>query len=171
MRAEIFWIGEMRPLRLAVLPHPRGGEWLGDEMKSLKSQGTDYLISALTRDELFTLELGNEASACHEAGIEFVQHPIEDRSTPESAKSFVAMVAGAEASMRAGKGVAAHCRAGIGRASLIAAAMMILRGWSADNALAAIRESRGRDVPDTIEQADWLRDHEEMIRKHGTARG
>jgi hypothetical protein len=34
MRAELYWIEGPWPSQLAILPRPRGGEWLEDEIRS-----------------------------------------------------------------------------------------------------------------------------------------
>ena len=47
-----------------------------------------------------------------------------------------------------------HCRQGIGRSSLLAAA--VLEASSLDEAWRRIAEARGRSVPDTPEQRAWL---------------
>jgi hypothetical protein len=45
--------------------------------------------------------------------------------------------------------MAVHCWAGIGRLSLIAAALLVRLGTSADQAWDAIAKARGRAVPET----------------------
>jgi protein-tyrosine phosphatase len=54
--------------------------------------------------------------------------------------------------------VAIHCRAGIGRSSLVAAAVLVLKGWIAADALAAIATARRLPVPDTELQRQWVLD-------------
>ena len=49
-----------------------------------------------------------------------------------------------------------HCRAGIGRSSLLAAAVLRVEGRTADEAWQRITEARGLPVPDTDEQRDFL---------------
>jgi protein-tyrosine phosphatase len=55
-----------------------------------------------------------------------------------------------------GKAVGVHCRAGIGRSSLIAAALLIQNGVSPETAFLTIQEARGCPVPDTVEQRNWV---------------
>jgi protein-tyrosine phosphatase len=56
----------------------------------------------------------------------------------------------------AGRATLIHCRAGIGRSSVIAACALICSGMEADRALALIKDARGVSVPDTEEQRDWV---------------
>src|SRR5205823_1851154 len=60
------------------------------------------------------------------------------------------------AELEHGGHVAVHCRAGIGRSCLIAAAVLVTGGYSADEAWAAVGRARGLAVPETAEQRAWL---------------
>jgi hypothetical protein len=40
-------IGGATPGRLAIVPRPRGGDWLADEVARLKAAGVDILVSML----------------------------------------------------------------------------------------------------------------------------
>jgi protein tyrosine/serine phosphatase len=55
-----------------------------------------------------------------------------------------------------GKAVAIHCRAGIGRSSLIAACVLVLNGYDARSSFDTILKARGLGVPDTEVQRDWV---------------
>ena len=59
----------------------------------------------------------------------------------------------------AGKTVVVHCRAGIGRSSLMAAVtlMRLEPGLGADAAAQRISHARGLDVPETTAQKKWLK--------------
>jgi protein-tyrosine phosphatase len=60
--------------------------------------------------------------------------------------------------LNAGKSVALHCRQGIGRSAMIAAAALISGGQDADTAISTIRRSRGLEVPETHAQRKWISD-------------
>lgn len=45
MRAEIYTIGDLARGRLSIMARPRGGDWLADEMQSLRDAGVDALVS------------------------------------------------------------------------------------------------------------------------------
>jgi len=55
-----------------------------------------------------------------------------------------------------GKSTAIHCRAGIGRSSLMAAAVLISGGAEAAIALSVIEKARGLPIPDTHVQRAWV---------------
>ena len=56
-----------------------------------------------------------------------------------------------------GSGLVVHCRQGIGRSSLLAAALLQHAGLDHETAFTRIEAARGRPVPDTAEQKEWVR--------------
>jgi protein-tyrosine phosphatase len=168
MRAEIFWIGGLPHGRLAVMPRPRGGDWLEDEVRSLRASGVDVLVSLLTREESEELGLAEEAASCVAAGIAFVSFPIADRGVPASEADALALVRKLAALVAGGKAVAIHCRQGVGRAALAAACVLASLGESPDKAFERVATARGCSVPDTAEQRAWVL---RLTHKHPTGAG
>jgi protein-tyrosine phosphatase len=138
------------------MPRPRGADWLEDEVQSLREQGVDILVSALTSDEVDELDLAKEPDYCYENAISFLPFPIPDRDIPSSYGAVRSFVEGLGKELRAGKAVAIHCRAGIGRSSLLAASTLVVMGLSPQRAFELIREARGCNVPDTDLQRVWV---------------
>ena len=155
MKAEIYWIKDIEPYRIATMPCP-WGDWLEDEIRSLKSDGVDVLVSLLTQEEVFHMDLTEEPENCQVCGIEYISFPITDRETPESETVTVQFVQRLAEFVKAGKGVAIHCYAGIGRSSLIAACVLVTLGINPRAAFGLIKNSRGCDVPDTPAQREWF---------------
>jgi protein-tyrosine phosphatase len=81
---------------------------------------------------------------------------IEDRSVPTSVSEFDEVIDSVTEYLRKGKAVVVHCWGGVGRSSVIAACVLIRNGLSVDDAFRIIEESRGRQVPDTPEQRQWV---------------
>jgi len=153
-----YWI-KIEGIRLAIVPRPRGQDWLPDDISLLRRAGVDVVVSALTPSENEELGLVEESQCCQDSGMKFLAFPIEDRSVPISHSEFSDLVDSVMDSLRKGKGVAVHCRAGIGRSSMIVASALIRNGLSAESAFRAIEESRGCSVPDTPEQRQWVEGH------------
>jgi len=151
--SRLHWIEA--PGRLAIMARPRADDWLEVDVAEWKTAGVDLVISLLEREEVSELGLQREAELCRACGIEFISFPIPDRGVPdiEQASDIARSIADGIAS---GHSIAVHCRAGIGRSSMIAACAMICSGIEAGEALALIREARGVIVPDTDEQRDWV---------------
>jgi protein-tyrosine phosphatase len=156
MRSDVFWIRAPLMGRLAIMARPRAGEWLEDEIIGWQMEGVDTVVSLLEPAEISELGLENEAELSQEHGIEFISFPIQDRGLPASLRDATTLAQAVAHQVRQGKAVAIHCRAGIGRASLIAAGVLICSGLSADDAFRLISVARGIDVPDTEAQREWV---------------
>ena len=158
MRTELYWIEGPWPGRLAIMPRPRGGDWLEDEIQAWRRSGVDAVVSLLTRDETAELNLANEEELCRANGMEFVSFPIADRDVPSSFEAFSDFVSNLFAKLAEGKHIAVHCRQGIGRAALIAVCLLILSGVETAATIERVREARGCSVPETAEQRRWIAD-------------
>ena len=159
MIAEIFWITDF----LATMPRPRGNDWLEDEIISYKKFGVKVVVSLLEIDEIIELELKKERSFCEQHEIEFLNFPISDYQTPnsfEETRDFVKKLGGFILEKRR---IAIHCRQGIGRASLIAASVLIFQGVEVEKVFGLISEKRDRKVPDTQKQIDWVKQFAQRI--------
>jgi protein-tyrosine phosphatase len=152
----VFWINPGANGRLAIVPRPRGNEWLANDLNALRRDGIDILVSMLTRAEAAELGLAREQACCEEAGMEFRSFPIPDHNVPASYRDLHELAEALATERRHGKNIGAHCCAGIGRSSLLLAAVLCVEGISPERALCLISKGRGMQVPDTQEQAEWL---------------
>ena len=153
MKSNLYWVETEAPGRLAIMARPRAGDWLVDEMRALRAAGVDLVVSLLTDDEVRELELEGEAEACTVAALRFQSFPIPDRSVPALNAQTLSFVSGLRVELSSGRSMAIHCRMGIGRSSLIAAAVL---GMDPEEALRRLSSSRGLAVPDTAEQRQWI---------------
>lgn len=156
MKSTIFWIHGPWKGRLAIVPRPRGGDWLEDELRFLHSAGISVIVSTLTEEEVAELELADETALCRAESIEFVEFPIEDRSVPDSMQATAAFVRLLENKLADGKDVAIHCRQGVGRSALLASAVLTASGIDVETAFQRVATARGCPVPDTLEQKEWV---------------
>ena len=155
MRADVYWVIK-EPAWLGVLPRPRGDDYIEDEIGSLRGQGIDVLVSLLTADESKELGLGGEEEACRKNSVRFISFPIEDRSVPRDADALARLVQAVRESLDQGMRVGIHCRAGIGRSAMVAAAVLAGMGFSPAAAFELISKARGCEVPDTSVQRNWV---------------
>ena len=156
MQAEMYEIIPCPAGRLATMPRPRKGEWLRGELASLQSRGVTDLVSVLTPPEEVELGLENESQYCAELGIRFHRHPVQDRGLPvqPAFDDFISLLLPI---LTQNGFIAIHCRAGIGRCSVMAAAFLCRLGLSASDAIDLISTARGFDVPDTDAQENFIR--------------
>lgn len=159
MKPDVYWIDPIAPHRLAIMPRPRAGEWLADEIIGYRRMGVVVIVSLLEAHEVEELGLGAEAALCEQSGVVFISHPIADRGVPASPEAIRRLSATLATILRDGKGVAIHCRAGIGRSSLLAACVMAELGTPPAQAFHQLSTARRVAVPDTPEQQDWVFRH------------
>lgn len=137
------------------MARPRADDWLEAEITEWKACGLEMVVSLLEREEVSELGLQREAELCRASGIEFVSLAIPDRGVPETRQALELANSIAKC-IADGRSIGVHCRAGIGRSSVIAACALICSGIEASDALAMIKDARGLNVPDTDEQHDWI---------------
>lgn len=173
MRTRLTWIEGDWPGRIAVSGRPRGGEWLEDEIKYWKQSGVEAIVSLLTPEEVKTLELQDEPLLCAKHGLNFYSLAVPDRGTPAAAKDASHIVAKIEDLLRRGHGVLLHCRVGLGRSAMLAAAVLSAFGIEPEEAFRRIGAARRCVVPDTDEQHKWVtqlaRDLRRRVKQHPTA--
>ena len=156
MNATPYWIkGPWSGRGLAILPRPRGGDWLGDEVRSWRAAGINIVVSTLTAVEVAELDLAAEAEECHANGIDFIAFPFMDRGTPASNAAAIELGRRLKRKVTAGKNIGFHCRQGVGRSALMAVTVAVVTGMPVDAAWDLVQVARGHPVPDTAEQKVW----------------
>jgi protein-tyrosine phosphatase len=156
MKCKVYVIDGPWPGQLAILPRPRGGDWLEDEVAGWKNAGLEVVVSALTADEVESMELIQERATAQRHGVEVLSFPIPDRGIPESFAASKRMFHQLGILLSEGKYVGLHCRQGIGRSALLAAALLTLAGVAPEEAWKRVEAARGCPVPDTAEQKAWV---------------
>lgn len=156
MRATVYWVEGPWRGRLAIVPRPRGGDWLEDEVLAWRQAGIQVAVSALTPEEITELDIVQEKEVCEANGIHFIPFPITDRGVPTSAADAVELIRRLEGDLAQGRTVAVHCRQGVGRSALLAACLLAGTDLGVAAAFERIGGSRGCPVPDTPEQREWV---------------
>jgi protein-tyrosine phosphatase len=155
MRPEVNWLNAPACGRLAIMPRPRAGDWLDEEIAGWRAEGIHVVVSLLEAEEVAELGLQREAGLCREHGIEFISFPLPDRGVPATVREARAFAEGIIARLKDGKGVALHCRAGIVRSALMGACALFFSEWL-QAAFDLIGKARGAEVPDTKQQREWV---------------
>jgi protein-tyrosine phosphatase len=155
-RARVDWVPGPWVGRLGIIPRPRGGDWLEDEVRAWRDAGLDVIVSLLTPEEANELRLQDEAARSRDQGLDFHSFPIPDRGVPESRAAMGELLDAIGRALRSGRNVAVHCRQGIGRSSLLVAAVLVSAGESPDEAFRRIAAVRRIPVPETEAQRLWV---------------
>ena len=153
---DLYWIDGPWTGKLAIFAHPRGGESLLNEIRALKEEGLEVIVSLLTKEEDEEINLLEEREVCEELELQFIQFPINDVSVPASSAATLELVNRLDEFLSKGRNVGIHCRAGVGRSGMIAAGLLMMRGLSPEKALEQVSNARGVIVPQTDEQREWL---------------
>jgi protein-tyrosine phosphatase len=107
--------------------------------------------------------LADEADLAAAEGIRFYSLPIEDRDVPESDSEARRVIAELTSALEMGWDVLIHCRQGIGRAGMIAGAVLSFIGVPVEEALVRVSRSRGLEVPETAAQLAWVKRMADLV--------
>ncbi|MEO5979518.1 MAG: dual specificity protein phosphatase family protein [Chryseolinea sp.] len=140
------------------MARPRGHDDLEFDIRRLKAEKVQLLVSLLEEDEVIDLGLEQEKNQCSNHGIVFISYPIKDRGVPDDEKNLNFLLDRLAMEIRKGCSIAIHCRMGIGRASIIAACLLVMDGQNVEEAFKTISNVRGLKVPDTEDQKIWLQE-------------
>jgi len=167
MLPKLYKVAKIGSGFLAIMARPHADDQSAEGFFGLAEAGIKRIISVLEVHEEYVLGLENEAQYCADADIDFSSFPIPDRGVPASADDLAELSRKVYLDCADGESTAIHCRAGIGRSSLVAAAVLLHAGMTIDDSLLLIQKARGFAVPDTPEQAQWLRDNSRILLETG----
>jgi protein-tyrosine phosphatase len=156
---QIYIVEQIGSSFLAIMARPIPGEWIDEQFCKLSQMGIERIVSLLEPEEAQELGLGAESELCAAHGIQFLSFPIGDRGVPSSIQDFRDLSFMLYETTAGGLATVIHCRAGIGRASLMAAGVLLFAGFKPNDAFKHIAKARGTSVPDTKEQRAWLSKH------------
>lgn len=104
---------------------------LDDSIEQLKSQGVTIIITALSSTEMQEKGVGDLPNVIEKAGLRWVHAPIEDDAAPD--KDFQTRwnqcAPMLHEALADGEKIAMHCMGGSGRTGLLAAHLLLEKGW------------------------------------------
>ncbi|TXH67982.1 MAG: protein tyrosine phosphatase [Thiothrix sp.] len=161
MNPSIFKLKQIGSGDLYIMPCPRS-QVLAEDMAHYLELGINTIVCLLEKPELIARGLALEERICRELGISFVHFPIPDRSTPSNLLAFRQLVDKLELELKQGHRVAIHCYAGIGRTGILAGSLLIRDGMTPHAAIELMSEVRGRNMPQTQAQYEFLVENDEQ---------
>jgi protein-tyrosine phosphatase len=164
MIPETYYIMDIGKGGLAIMPRPRGNDWLEEEVQGLKSLGYELVVSFLEHSEELELELMEDKNLCENNGIEFILFPIPDRNIP-NVNDFIELVSILYSKIIEGKKAILHCRGGIGRAGITASSILVKHGFTGIESFQKVTNARRIQVPDTEEQKSWVLSIEHKLKE------
>ena len=158
MYTKIYWIEKFdNGAAVGIMPRPRGNDWLEDEIRRFELNSVNAIVSLLESHEIAELGLKDEETLCQIYNMNFINYPIPDRGLPKDQLSARRLIDELRSRLDQGQRIVIHCRMGIGRSSMIAAAVLIKDKVKADEILDKISQTRELKVPDTEGQIEWLK--------------
>ena len=117
----------------------------------------DVLVSLMEDHEYDLLAVPDLRGRARDVGLEVRHFPIADDSVPPAWRddAFAELVAGIRRALDDGRRVVVHCRGGVGRSGLVAAAVATTYGDDADAAIARVRRVQ-RWAVETREQEAYV---------------
>ena len=117
----------------------------------------DILVSLVEDHEYDLLGIPDLRSRARDAGLEVCHFPIADDSVPPPWRDddFASLVAGIRRALDDGRRVVVHCRGGVGRSGLVAAAVATTYGDDTEAAIARVRMAQPQAV-ETREQEAYV---------------
>ena len=118
-----------------------------------------HIVSLVEDEEAWLLGLEKLGFECSARSIELLKMPIIDRKPPVSDEDFRRLLTVCHQLMREGESVGIHCKSGIGRSGMLICSLLGRLGFDLQDSLQIIRDRRGLEAPNTIEQLKWLEDN------------
>jgi ADP-ribosyl-[dinitrogen reductase] hydrolase len=144
------------------------GPWERDlelDVAAIVEWGAHRVVTLVEPQELVALQVPGLGDAVARHGMQWSHLPIRDRDVPS--ESFEASWGSAGEQIRSeltsGLDVVVHCMGGLGRAGTIAARLLVELGWSAQQAIARVREVRPKAI-ETVAQEEHVRAVERLRR-------
>lgn len=154
----LFWL---LPGRLGGTARPGLKRPLEEDLDELEGAGVTLLVNLEEQATVDLVQLGAR-------GLSSVRFPILDMSAPtvRGAEAFAARI---KLLLARGEVIVLHCRAGLGRTGTMLAALLVVEGLSAVDAISSIRALRAYTVQSEA-QVEFLHELERHMRARRASR-
>lgn len=143
-------------LGLTLCPGRRDrGRDLDADLDALQRAGATALVSLVTEDELRWAGVEDLPAALRGRGMTWWSLPIADQGVP-GFRRLEDLLGELRDALAAGDRVVVHCMGGLGRSGLVAACALVDAGWSAPDAIAAVRTVRDPRAVETPAQEAFV---------------
>jgi len=141
---------------IAIMAYPGKEQDAAAAIAALARDGIRQVVSLLEPAEAQALGLEREAQLVAAESMTFISLPIPDMGLPASVRAFAGLARDLYRQVDAGDNTLLHCRGGVGRSGLLAAAVLLHCGMDPRQACERVTRLRGVRVPETPEQGAWL---------------
>ncbi|EOX1765791.1 cyclin-dependent kinase inhibitor 3 family protein [Vibrio cholerae] len=130
---------------LVLTPCPgTKGTPLAESIAQLKAQGVSAVVTALSHEEMEQHGVGELPAEVEKAGLQWFHAPIEDDCAPDAAfaQDWQHCSPALHQALSRGEKVALHCMGGSGRTGLLAAHLLLEKGWPLESIITQVQELR-----------------------------
>ena len=163
-----YLIIEAKNSALWMMPAPTFSGGVSPTLDRCCELGINHIVSLVEDHETWLLGLEKLSSECSARNIELLKMPIVDRKTPASIEELIALLSVCHQLMREGESIGVHCKSGIGRSGMLICSFLGRLGFDMQEALERIRDRRGLEAPNTIEQLNWLKKNWPLLSRPNT---
>lgn len=163
-------------LGLTILPGKHGVSFrypgrvyrreLATDLEALAASGALSLVLLVEDHELERWGDPGIVARAAQHGVGVERFPIRDGTAPGSLEAMDRILERVNAGREAGD-VAVACMGGVGRTGTVAACALVAAGWTANDAIAAVRRVRHPTAVETDEQVTFVRRYERHVAEQG----
>ena len=130
-------------LLLTPCPGTKGTE-LKASLEQLKAQGVNAIVTALDSEEMEKAGVAELPAITEKLGMAWFHQPIEDDCAPDEGfdTRWQQIAPKVQEILEKGGKVALHCMGGSGRTGLLAAHVLLERGWKLDTIKSEVKALR-----------------------------
>ena len=141
---------------LTPCPGTRGVD-APEAVGQLQAAGATALLTLMPSSEMASNGVSTLGELCAQRGLQWFHLPIEDEHAPEADfdAAWQTQRPAVHRLLDAGKKIAIHCKGGSGRTGLMAAQILVERGWPKDEATRAVKALRPNALSLAVHQ-DYL---------------
>lgn len=139
------------------------GSWSRDlylDLARIRDWRATIVVSLIEAQEFAFLDIEALPDVVAELGMQWRHGPIPDRHPPHQQFMLGWPILKGELmdELSSGKNIFIHCMGGLGRTGVVAAMLLIEAGYSANQAITAVRSSRPHTI-ETSAQEDFVRNY------------
>jgi len=131
---------------------------LNSDLATIRKWGAEAVVTLVEPHELRLLQVASMPEVVAQHGMRWVHLPISDFSVPDQKFEIKWVTVGAELRgvILRGGSILIHCRAGLGRAGMIVARLLVELGTDVQTAIDEVRSARPGAIV-TLEQERHIR--------------
>lgn len=138
--------------------HSKFGSWWDRDMdldlRAIKEWGADTLVTLIEEHEFDEMAVTGLEEGCRANGLEWVHIPIVDGEAPDERfrAAWHAIGPSIRSKLESGRSIVIHCKGGLGRTGMLAAALLQEAGMDSARAIALVRQARPGAIETSVQE-------------------